>query len=422
MTRQDLLTICFLVLCLGGWTVMSFPGPCDHGWYYRKGICYYFHTEQKTWDDANETCISQNATLVQIKDIELNTYLAVTAATIFNPIRYWIGLKRPEDFEYRNVGENTTIALNWQQGEPNDGPEACVFSENSKMTDSKCIVTNGNDPRGYICQVLSSCADGNLDKNGFQHNDIYNYSSNECLMHYRFAEHVVLNWTQGNENCANIPGRLVHMTSDIESFLNEKMADITTTSFWIAARPYKEDIFYWLDGSVNDMNDTWAPGEPNRLSENCVFVQGNEGSWLDIDCHGNFSFICEKNAYPYDPSLSTTSSNQDSTNAFDCTCRCSRLGKRLIVNMTLEELQFAVAQLKRELAVNKSTLSSVIRRKTSAGDQRQSAAIMGYVGTAIICVVIGLVIITDVPLIVRTVRRFLRKTCFVSRTPKTHPR
>ncbi|XP_069128910.1 secretory phospholipase A2 receptor-like [Argopecten irradians] len=416
MMLHDVSIALCMVFCLNGWMAMSFPGPCDHGWYYRNGTCFLFHAEPKSWADATSFCDSLNASLVQIKYIELNTYLAMTASTIFlgTYSLYWIGLNRNETYTYRNPNENIDLDLNWSPNEPNDGFSACVYYQNGATHDHNC----NSGPGGYICQASRSCSDTSLNRAGFLDDNIYSYNKSACLFHYR-STYPRYSWSHAVSSCLGIPAHLVHMTTGIGNFLRVQMSDFSSVNFWIAARPYKEDILYWRDGTVNYMNEAWGNQEPNFLTENCV-ASKIIGTWHDVNCDQMFHVICEKEAYPYIPP-NTNASKQQSTNEFDCTCRCARLGKNMIVNMTLEELQLAVAKLKSELSVNKSSLSSFIRRKTSAGDQRESASIVGYVGSAIICVILGLVIVADLPTVWETLRKCVGKACHGSSISKTHP-
>ena len=50
----------------------------------------------------------------------------------------------------------------------------------------------------------------------------------------------------------------------------------------------------------------------------------------------------------------------------------------------------------KELSVPKKTLSSFIRSKTSASDERPQAMYVGTVGIAILCIVVGLIVLPDV--------------------------
>lgn len=68
-------------------------------------------------------------------------------------------------------------------------------------------------------------------------------------------------------------------------------------------------------------------------------------------------------------------------------CHCDG-NEKSTINVTAEDLV-------RALSVNKSSLSSVRRSKTSADDPRPSARYLGSVGIAMLSVVFGLLIVLD---------------------------
>jgi hypothetical protein len=74
-----------------------------------------------------------------------------------------------------------------------------------------------------------------------------------------------------------------------------------------------------------------------------------------------------------------------------CICTCVNDG----ANMTESELQHKIETRKRALEVNKSSLSSTIRKKESAFDPRPSAKGIGYVGAIVIAFVFGGIVLMD---------------------------
>uniref|UniRef100_K1QQF6 Uncharacterized protein n=1 Tax=Magallana gigas TaxID=29159 RepID=K1QQF6_MAGGI len=79
-----------------------------------------------------------------------------------------------------------------------------------------------------------------------------------------------------------------------------------------------------------------------------------------------------------------------------CLCPCSRTKNQVFIENEVE-LRIKVDKLKKELYVNKSLLSSSIRKRTSAVDPRPSASIVGgTLSIVIIAIVIGLIILGDV--------------------------
>ncbi|XP_062586015.1 uncharacterized protein LOC134247699 [Saccostrea cucullata] len=102
---------------------------------------------------------------------------------------------------------------------------------------------------------------------------------------------------------------------------------------------------------------------------------------------GSFQF------YPSCTTDTTTASDvtttEDQSTAL-CSCFCATS-----VNMTEETLAVVVNDIKRKLAVNVTSLSASVRRKTSAADARTSSKAMGALGLGIITSVLLAMILSD---------------------------
>lgn len=73
----------------------------------------------------------------------------------------------------------------------------------------------------------------------------------------------------------------------------------------------------------------------------------------------------------------------------------------------MKELEIKIADLKKKLEIKKSTvLSSQHRKRTSANDDRVSSTVVGTIlGPLLIAVVLGLIAISDLPILLRHLRR-----------------
>ncbi|XP_052076829.1 uncharacterized protein LOC127714838 isoform X1 [Mytilus californianus] len=88
-----------------------------------------------------------------------------------------------------------------------------------------------------------------------------------------------------------------------------------------------------------------------------------------------------------------------------CPCRCEYRRKleywvsKLPQNQTIEELKKelepVIRQIQEQLKVNKTELSSTIRKLTSAKDERKSSHTIGFVGAVFISVIFGTVLFID---------------------------
>ncbi|CAG2236252.1 unnamed protein product [Mytilus edulis] len=102
----------------------------------------------------------------------------------------------------------------------------------------------------------------------------------------------------------------------------------------------------------------------------------------------------------------TTSNVVSGTSSSTCYCPCS--ASVASSSITTEELQAKIDKIQTELTVDKKETSSYKRRLTSAPDNRVSAQSIGYVGVVILTIVIGLLIVIDIPTLVKDTRNFLK--------------
>ncbi|XP_068800041.1 C-type lectin domain family 4 member F-like isoform X2 [Struthio camelus] len=58
------------------------------GWRYHDGKIYYFSSDRKSWQDAEDFCVSKQSHLTSVTSLEEQEYLAREAGKTF----YWIGL------------------------------------------------------------------------------------------------------------------------------------------------------------------------------------------------------------------------------------------------------------------------------------------------------------------------------------------
>jgi hypothetical protein len=93
----------------------------------------------------------------------------------------------------------------------------------------------------------------------------------------------------------------------------------------------------------------------------------------------------------------TQMSSHTTVTSEPCPCVCLTNS----FSITDAELAQRLMDIKKKLTVNKTTLSSTVRRKTSATDERISSASMGAAGICVIIVIIMSVMAGDIGLVVR---------------------
>ncbi|KAJ8297573.1 hypothetical protein KUTeg_024104 [Tegillarca granosa] len=79
-----------------------------------------------------------------------------------------------------------------------------------------------------------------------------------------------------------------------------------------------------------------------------------------------------------------------------CKCPCSKVqAQAKYHNMTEEKLQSIIHETMKDLDIPKKNLSSSIRKRTSAKDDRPASTGIGYLGITILAVVFGCIIMSD---------------------------
>ncbi|XP_060598566.1 uncharacterized protein LOC132752265 [Ruditapes philippinarum] len=90
----------------------------------------------------------------------------------------------------------------------------------------------------------------------------------------------------------------------------------------------------------------------------------------------------------------------------ECVCPCGWVNPPQ--NYTPEELAEIVEEIQEKLKVSKAELSSTIRKKSSAPDDRPSATAVGYVGLASIIFTLGAMALLDITTVFRDVRVMIK--------------
>ncbi|XP_052678255.1 uncharacterized protein LOC128159228 [Crassostrea angulata] len=152
---------------------------------------------------------------------------------------------------------------------------------------------------------------------------------------------------------------------------------------WIGVNDIKEEgkFVNMLNETVSYTNWDWTSGEPNNKDPvaadvgDCVRI--SHGRWFDTGCFRTFHALCSQR------------------HNIECKCPCAIMKNRVIIKNEAELLT-KIDNMKKELTVNKSLLSSSIRKRTSAVDPRPSASIVGgTISVVIIATFVGFIALSD---------------------------
>lgn len=88
-----------------------------------------------------------------------------------------------------------------------------------------------------------------------------------------------------------------------------------------------------------------------------------------------------------------------------CSCPCSKVQAHAkYQNLTEEKLESIIQEIKKELLVPKTNLSSLRRKKTSARDDRHSSIGIGYIGLVFLIIVFGAFVLSDITSLYRHIQ------------------
>ncbi|KAL2079242.1 hypothetical protein ACEWY4_024986 [Coilia grayii] len=127
---------------------------CASGWRYFNGKCYFFSTEERSWHQSRDACVTMGGHLVIIETLEEQGFLSQQGSEC-----YWIGLSDDKEGEWRWV-DNSLLNDNtkyWNDKEPDDwkGPN----DEHPIGEDCASMLINGNIKSwfdGHVCAVIYS--------------------------------------------------------------------------------------------------------------------------------------------------------------------------------------------------------------------------------------------------------------------------
>ncbi|VDI16946.1 Hypothetical predicted protein [Mytilus galloprovincialis] len=185
--------------------------------------------------------------------------------------------------------------------------------------------------------------------------------------------------------------------------------------------------------TLDGRHQSWAPwnsGQPSGATgASCVTSFNLDGTFWEEYCTDKYYAICQWPAYFakfWNPTTIneattekhsttatietftseettetsipvTTAHNLGTTTDRSCRCNCKTVKVKVNSTISVELKAEIAANISKELSVNVETLSSTIRSKTSAKDDRPSSASIGYVGVILLVIVFGGLMILDLP-------------------------
>uniref|UniRef100_A0A096MA02 C-type lectin domain-containing protein n=1 Tax=Poecilia formosa TaxID=48698 RepID=A0A096MA02_POEFO len=271
--------------CADGWTALP---------HFRN--CYRVMTtvKKKSWEAAQEDCISRGANLVSIHNHEEEEFLSVYSKGSSK----WIGLRHnPIEGGYSWSDGTPLSHTNWGHGEPNnhEDREECVemvSSNNGTFSwwndlncdahqDWICIISKGKTP------IIPPVPPSPVPAPDCGSNPGWRKNNNIC---YYYNDTDIVDFHTAIMRCYAEKAMLVSILSKNEQAYVNSM-DVKNSNkrvMFCSAR--------WIDNSPLTYTH-WAPGEPNNANgeEQCVQMNRHQGGWNDANCgRAGAGYVCKK--------------------------------------------------------------------------------------------------------------------------------
>ncbi|XP_062595690.1 uncharacterized protein LOC134257054 [Saccostrea cucullata] len=222
-----------------------------------------------------------------------------------------------------------------------------------------------------------------------------------------------------NNTWNNEPLKCTRIVCDVVNVTNARIitTDITSTTlpfgtcidieclpgFILSSGGYNNTCL--LSGAWSNLPVCTAPACPKESINSSVYVINHLDGYNISD---NMSLSCNTGYRHGGGDLNRTCQGSGVWSAplpqcNRCKCPCDRVHP--VQNLTTEELNNKIEELKKELVVNARTLSSSIRKRTSASDERPSATGVGVIlGVGILTFLCAIIFIPDIPKLTHDIR------------------
>ncbi|CAC5357221.1 unnamed protein product [Mytilus coruscus] len=323
--------------------------PCPTGWESHGLKCYKMSHQFFDFSNATKYCNDQNAEVIMPKTVEEQNIMKTLLRHRVNRNDKWDGI-----WIGLTVNESKGTWI-WNDGTTLDSANVAWYTgEPQGFIHENCVVSPNNTERWHDVKC-----------------DMNNSYSAACQL----KDMIVTEGESVNLTCgvSNLQTKWTRSVNDTSVIVSEYANGLTLPSL----------VFYYVK---------WS----DQGSYECSFI--------------NIAGLLETRITRLFVNTSTEM----------CPCRCDYRRKleywesKLPQNQTIEELKKelepVIRQIQDQLKVNKTELSSTIRKLTSAKDERKSSHTIGFVGAVFISVIFGTVFFMDLVMFRQHINN-IRKIC-----------
>ncbi|XP_052676660.1 uncharacterized protein LOC128158029 isoform X2 [Crassostrea angulata] len=400
------------------------------------GRCYWTVSGFTSFADAHKHCQNDGGMLAEIPDQSAQTEIKKWLENNQNYwTRIWIGVNdMNEEGNFENMLNETVNYTNWASGEPNNAISLycglrngcdCVMIISGKWYDTPCslflsypalcsqrynitLTTEQTSKPLVHTSTLSTITTTTTDlSTKYQ-------TSEKNTDHLTTKNHITVSQTSEQITSKSTTTDLTTVFQTYEqlatqstttdllpmSQTNEELATQSTTTYQSKVSQTSDQTSTLSSTQLTNMDHT-------TISQTSVqtFTQPATDS----------PSILQTSMQTFSRVQSTVGTTLHVNQQRECMCPCSRM-KNLVIIKNEAKLLTKIKKMKKELAVNKSSLSSSIRKKTSAVDPRPSASIVGgTISVVIIATVVGLIVLSDLTRVINFCWKTISKRWYEKR-------
>ncbi|XP_048775470.2 uncharacterized protein LOC125680071 [Ostrea edulis] len=351
---------------------------------------YIVFSELKTWLEARDVCRSVNGVLQFYKWNSVNWYIKTKAGRAGWPTNHdiWLGMTKDKNSEiWYTVRSTKCIERNFTISGHNHSERQCAIlnmsvsshadTDNMIYADScdaqllgfACLVPKGRIPKDVDVYPMSKVVE-----KGYKRKRWNVSSEEECAINSFSVFHCyAATYFPEDEYCV---AECTQMTSIPETVI---LVNSSINSTVLLRTHNKVSINHIVSTKSSTISDQYP----------CVYESTTTNTPIVFSTIDTTTTGVKKvtNHTANTPMFYNTTTDNPS----QCHCICSTNSG----NITTEALNQKISEIKRTLTVNKTSLSSTVRKKTSAPDSRTSSAGMGVLGICLIIILITALVASD---------------------------
>ncbi|KAL6473551.1 hypothetical protein MHYP_G00171120 [Metynnis hypsauchen] len=252
---------------------------------------YEYKSVPATWDNARNSCISENGELASIinkQDQQEFDKIVRTGAHI------WIGLKRVNG-EWKWSSEETF--QNWATNDSSSTKKCTKLSGDKKWTPEDC-----SDTYMFLCytgtptfttQSTSSCKTTTVTKPTSSASSGTTVSNTPSYNLTYIPDQK--NWIEARKHCRNHHKTLVHIVnSTVQEYVTQMLQDkIYPNGVWIGLERSIRLTWLWTGGPYVNYSEWHSSFPVDPINHYCGKLVGSGTQWLDFCCREELPFICQ---------------------------------------------------------------------------------------------------------------------------------